>query len=391
MGLLDKQPQGCKMSTLLQDYQVELDPEVISEFRDAVNSNDSFVCNYFKNRNGKNHWNAICSCMDWISVTVRYINNYPEISKDMDVKAMQIYSLISSIDIIHESLTQLHRVIVDGNMKNWPFKGRSQIFNNKVKHLSHCDDDDYFREIRAIFGAHPTALKGEQGERMFASWPHDHSFQGEDFTVNLYSNIPDKKDIHFGIYIKELLEYAKERYEYLFELERLLSLLFQKYCLELETKVIPQTHNTLDEIRLLSEENEERLGSDYYHGILWELDILFSAELSEPHLKSEEQEYKDELLQLVNEIRKNIQSMNMVDLEYDYLLPGSLPKNHLQYDISKVLTSISNDRYDPLLRMYVKNFNEYSNNHYDFKLSESINVIYLKLKLMIYATIKNNV
>lgn len=379
------------MSLLLDNYGVELDAEIISEFRESVNSNSNFVLNYFINRNGKNHWNAICSCMDWISVTVRYINNYPEISKDMDVKAMQIYSLISSIDIIHESLTQLHRVIIDRGMKDWPFKGQSTIFKNKVQHLSHCDDDDYFREIRAIFGAHPTSLKGEQGERMFASWPHDHSFNGEDFTVNLYSNIPSKDDIHVGLYIKELLTYAKERYEYLFQLEKKLDSLFQAHCLALKSKVIPKAHNTLDEIRLLSEENEARSGNDYYHGVLWELDILFRAELTEPHLKAEEQDYKAELLQLINEVRKNIQSMNMIELKYDYLLPSSLPKYHLQYDISKVLSAISNSRHDPLMPMFIRNFNEYSYNYYDFKLSESIEVIYLKLKLMIYATTIKNV
>jgi hypothetical protein len=376
------------MTTLLQDYKVEINPEIVSEFRDAVNSNDHFVCNYFKNRDGKNQWNAICSCMDWISVTVRYINNYPEISDDMDVKAMQIYSLISSIDIIHESLSQLHRVIVDRNLKQWPFKGKSHIFKKKVSHLSHCDDDDYFREIRAIFGAHPTSLRGDGGEKMFASWPHDHSLRGEDFTVNLYSNIPDKDDIHFGIYIEELLTFAKERYVYLFQLEDALNVLFDAFCSDLAGKEIPKTENIIDEIDVLTKENKIRTDSDYYHGQLWELNLLFNAELTEAHLKTEEQEYKDELLQLVNEIRVNLQSMNIVDLEYDYLLPNSLPKYALQYEISKALGLASTGRDDPLINMYIRNFNKYSNNHYDFKFRESINVMHLKLKMMIYAANK---
>ncbi|MDU2730681.1 hypothetical protein [Pantoea sp.] len=379
------------MSTLLQDYQVELSPEIISGFRNAVNDNNSFLFNYFKNRSGKNHWNAICSCMDWISVAVRYINNYPELSRDMDVKAMQIYSLISSIDIIHESLVQLHRIIINGSTKNWPFKGQAHLFKNKVQHLSHCDDDDYFREIRAIFGAHPTALRSGEGERMFASWPHDHSFKGEDFTVNLYSNIPDKKDINFGLYINELLTYAKDRYEYLFQLKKSLNSLFHNHCIALADEDIPKSDNIINEINILSTENAARLGSDYYHGILWDLDLLFRTHLTEPHLQEEERKYKDELLKLVNEVRGKLQSMIEIDLEHDYLLPNSLPKHHLQYDISKVLSSISNDRHDPLLPMFIRNFNEYSDNHYEFKLSDSINVIYLKLKLMMYAKIESNI
>jgi hypothetical protein len=72
----------------------------ISEFRDLVNSNSSFVCNAFRENNGKNQWNVICSCMDWLTVSIRYLQNTPALDKDIDVRVMQMFSLISAIDLV---------------------------------------------------------------------------------------------------------------------------------------------------------------------------------------------------------------------------------------------------------------------------------------------------
>lgn len=98
--------------------------------------------------------------MDWISVSVRYLMNFPELPENIDVKALQVYSLISSIDIAVEALQQLHRIIEsDHKLERWPFKKSANVFKNKTPYLSHEDDDAYFKSIRAIFGAHPTNLK----------------------------------------------------------------------------------------------------------------------------------------------------------------------------------------------------------------------------------------
>jgi hypothetical protein len=55
---------------------INLDPELIDDFRDSVNEQPIFR-EMFKNIDGKNKWNIICSAMDWISVSaggLPYIN-----------------------------------------------------------------------------------------------------------------------------------------------------------------------------------------------------------------------------------------------------------------------------------------------------------------------------
>ncbi|MCV5632545.1 hypothetical protein OFN23_30820, partial [Escherichia coli] len=88
----------------------------------------------------------------------------------------------------------------------------ANVFKNKTPFLSHEDDDAYFKSIRAIFGAHPTNLKNSDGERLFASWPHFHAFNGNDFTISLYNNRPGKDDVIFGIRFDELITYIENRY-----------------------------------------------------------------------------------------------------------------------------------------------------------------------------------
>ena len=105
--------------------KIDLDSELIGDFRDTVNGNLNFIYNQYHNRDGKNNWNLICSCMDWITVAVRYLKKLPRFSDDIDIKVIQVYSIISSIDIVYEAISQLHRVLK--NTKKPPFDGDDVI------------------------------------------------------------------------------------------------------------------------------------------------------------------------------------------------------------------------------------------------------------------------
>lgn len=368
------------MKTIIDEFSVSLDDILISEFRETV-SEGSFILNNFSNKDGKNLFNPICSCMDWISVSVRFISNFPELSENLDVKVMQIYSLISAIDIISESVTQLHRILRQG--KTWPFKNSSRIFNNKVEHLSHKDDDGYFKEIRSVFGAHPTNLNNN-GEKMFASWPTDYSFDGDDFTVSLYSNIPQKPDINFGVKVRELLEFAKERYEYLIVLDSAIVEAYESHRNELSGVIIPIANNIHDELKILLQEVERRQNNEYYRMVVEELVLLFSSDVKEAHLRLEAQRFKDELYPLVSEMRANLQAMNIIDLNSESILCSRLPDRKLEYVLGKMFSWLWSDEHDPLADYYFRQLNEYSKSKYNFNLSDEAGVTLLKLRMMLY-------
>lgn len=373
------------MKEIIREFSVSLNDSLIRGFRDAVND-EGFAYHYFANKDGRNQFNPICSCMDWITVAVRSISNFPELSEDIDVKAMQVYSIISSIDIVTEAVGQLHRIIMNDPKRKdkWPFKDSTHIFKKKSSYLSDRNDDDYFKEIRAIFGAHPTKLE-KGSEKMFASWPHHDAFDENDFAVSIYSNKPGSQDIIFGIKINELLLYLKERYEYLSVLGKALQDLKINHYRMLSKRPIPVTDNIQDELRVLLSEVEDRGGSDYYRMELSDLMHMFEGDVKEPHLMDEAKAFKDMLYPAVAEIRGNLQDMKLVDLTVkNKVMFSGLPGYTLGYELQKMFSWLHSDRYDPLSNYYLKSLNKFSDGKYCFNAIDSDSTTLLKLHMMLY-------
>lgn len=367
------------------DFGVTIDDTLITDFRDVVNERD-FAYSYFINRNGKNQFSPICSCMDWISVSVRYLMNFPKLSEDIDVKAMQVYSLISSIDITVEALQQLHRIIEsDHKLTRWPFSKSVDVFKNKTPYLSSEDDDAYFKSIRAIFGAHPTNLKNSHGERLFASWPHFHAFNENDFTISLYNNIPGKDDVIFGIKFSELITYVESRYNYLAILKDSVIAIRNKHYRTLSKQIIPSTDNIHAELKLLLSEVAVRGDNDHYRMEVEELINLFGGNVKEAHLQGEVEVFLSKLHPIAVEIRYNLQEMNVEDLTTTHgVMISRLPKNALHYVLPKMFTWLHSDKYDPMGGYYFDKLNEYSGGRYNFCSEDDDSTTLLKLRMMLY-------
>ena len=56
------------MEKIIKKFGNELDYSLIEDFRDVVNEGE-FAYHYFINKDGKNQFSPMCSCMDWISVS----------------------------------------------------------------------------------------------------------------------------------------------------------------------------------------------------------------------------------------------------------------------------------------------------------------------------------
>lgn len=197
---------------------VELNPCLIEVFRRKVNG--GACLRKYRNVDGKNKWNVICSAMDWISVAAYGL---PKIQLDVGgigpnhYQSLNLMQYIIAIDNMVVSVRQLYRVLYA--MKNHPLSSDKSVFQQ-----SKVTDDVYFKQIRAVFATHPVDLKSIDGiqqvtdERFYASWVAS-GVGRNDFTVFLYSNDPDKTEaIPFGVSIKKVNHYAKLRYDLLQEL-----------------------------------------------------------------------------------------------------------------------------------------------------------------------------
>lgn len=355
-----------------------IDKIVIDNFRDKVNGNSGFVFEIYKNINGKDHWSIICSCMDWINVAVSYLHKCEFDTRDVDIMSMQVYTYISSIDIIYESVKQLHRVIISN--KSTPFERTKYIFSkNDI-----CNsDNEYFKELRAAFGAHPVNLKNKHG-KWYASWPTNLSLGNDyDFQLLLYSDDVKKEYIKFGLKFTELNDFLKERYLYLNHIVDILDSQYANFKEDLKKEIIQNSDDIQAQLQILKFESIKRLNNDYYRSTIDELIIIYEHNIISENLKIEEHDYKIELLQLVTEVKDNLQNMNLSDLEYDSILN---PDHHssITYPISKLFNCDFDPSNDPLFDYYMKEMNDYSSGKYDFRSDQSKNELFLKLKLMLY-------
>lgn len=140
----------------------------------------------------------------------------------------------------------------------------------------------------------------------------------------------------------------------------------------------------LEMLYTLRNESKIRLDNDYYNGVIGDLIIIFEASIDDPKLKIIELSYKNSLFPLIEEIKKNLQQVNIEDLENGHLLsPKSPLRKELSYELGKFYSWVYGEKYDPLLDYYLKRFNTVSNDKFNFSIEDSDNELFLKLKLML--------
>lgn len=359
--------------------------KTIKNFRSYINKNNNFIYSYFKDRGKKNHWNCICSCMDWIDVAIAQISHLQqkEVPDDINVHTMEVYSLISAIDVINESITQLSRVIT-GSIAP-PFKGKSDIFS-KPRQFKGDSDEDYFKHIRAVFGAHPINLNKNK-EKWFASWPTKGIWNEYDFECLLYSANIEKKDITFGFKFDELNKFLISRYAYLDELILKLEKIKNKAVNENIHRIIKSFDNPLEQLYHLKEEAELRFDVGYYHH---NLDLLISFfETDRTYLKNEEvlDRYFEGLATVIEELRYNMQTMSSNELVTDDILYPDIPQN-LSYAFAKVSDSFYSNKPHLAYEYLVKEIQDELKSVINFPNNTSMKEDYLLIHAGFYISSK---
>lgn len=310
-----------------------LDRELISKLRDKVNEAE-FVYNTYKNICDRNKWNCICSSMDWIDVSVDFINSDWNKSKEVNIKCMNFFTYISSINVLWEAIEQLHRVFI--NYKSIPFKGNSYIFRSKINSE---DDNDYFKTIRACFGAHPVNLvdpsnpKCKQSKR-FASWPYEDSFLSDynNFSVRLYSNQIHTEDLYLGINIDELNAFALERYNYINEIIKVIDNQYEEFQFKYRKREISKSDDIVEQLNILLVEAKNRQVEDYGYTIK-DILTIYKVDSINSNNRKVLDKYKAQLEVVVQEVYSRLQSMDFRELETNSIINPKCPKGlHYSYE-----------------------------------------------------------
>jgi hypothetical protein len=365
-----------------------INPDLIKKFREKVNSDSYFTLYNYKNKQGRNHWNLICSCMDWIEVATDYLvhekiqdkNSAEKLHGDnINTKCMLSFTYISAIDIVWESVKQLHRAIIDKN--TIPFKNKKGIFND----YSICNNDnEYFDHIRAVFGAHSTNLNKEGKGKWFASWPTDHVYTEYDYAVNLYNADVEGDDMVFGFRFHELDEFLESRYGYLKVLIENLNEQYQQYKLEKMKHLIEKVEDEKKQLEILKEESLERLDNGYYTNIIEELQIIFKATCSQIGNKEIVDKYLNECRKIISEVMVHLQSMEFKELEFGWIVDSDHP-NEIHYELSKIYECLRGKRNDFRYNYYIAKISKLLNIYVTITAEMDMDEVFLLIKVGLYS------
>ena len=342
---------------------------LINEFREKVND-QNMVLQMYRNRNGKNLWNIICSAMDWIDVVVDSIDINNLSRKNDNESSIKVMTFITCIDVLWEAIQQLHRVFF--NTSKIPFKADNSTFKHK---LFSSTDNDYFKTIRACFAAHPINLydnfSGDgKDERRYASWSGGGFGEG-DFSVILNSNQPDKDFLFLDIYFDELLTFAKLRYNYLRTIMKEIDTQVKHYFDSWRKQKITRVTSPIEQIEILIKEGKHRFDNDYYNYELEKLRIIFNASITNSLNLKLVDHYRTTLLNKIEEIFTNLQQMIISELQS---IDDSCPSD-CQYAFSKLSDAVYGASYQTYID--IEKFKAYLDKIVDFSNYQTWEELYV--------------
>ncbi|WP_133012624.1 hypothetical protein [Marinomonas flavescens] len=174
------------------------------------------------------------------------------------------------------------------------------------------------------------------------------------------------------------------QYDYLEVIAEKIQSLFKEYQTNFSKQSIETKSDPLEQLYVLKIESEKRLDNDYYNGEIDDLIMIFQANVTDAALELLADTYKESLLPTIEEIKANLQSMNIVDLETDSDVNNSSDLGReLSYELPKLYTWIYTGRYDPLLDYYFERFNAVTKGKFKFSENDERNLIFLKVNLML--------
>ena len=263
--------------------------------------------------------------MDWIDVALEYINNYKfNCNGSLNKQSIDFYTYISCIDIMCQSINQLSRVLLD--YSHDVFSGEKGCFMSKCEVFTDIDDNAYFKEIRACFGAHPVNI-GKKGHKHFASWPSVASFTGKLYSLLVYKSNYSDNEFIFEVKIDELNSFLIKRYEFLKELINKINEQYELFCGEKRNKDIQKNDDTHLYINNLISASKERMNREDYSYILQFIkDVYDYDSIGNESNGAVLNEYKNFLVTVLDGIYKNLQEMNFARKIYSPFSP-QMPEN----------------------------------------------------------------
>lgn len=324
----------------------------LSKFINGNNQDDILLMLDKKYKDNK--WSTICSVIHWFNVVETYLdcnNVLKENTKDYNWGNVYLY--LCSVDIVTKGINDLYKIVTNNNIHI--FKGEKDVFNDK-----NIDDNDYFQNIRAVFGAHPTKLDGN-GDYIVASYPTPYNskidlIKGEPKSFDYYTLLWSKKktnnldQIQFGFSFVDVDKYLDKHIMYLEVFYEEIINMINDYKKNISLKKINIIDDFNKQIDLLLIEDKKRFNEKYKYD-LEKMKVLINIKISDEQNEKKYSEFKDLLISLVPKVYGAIQN----PIEYDNI------------DFLNNIIDCEIQEYDSHTSYYYSKLLEYNNN-YDMEM-----------------------
>lgn len=262
---------------------------------------------------------------------------FDELKKSKGLETcLKFYQYICCIDMVWESICQLHRVFI--NPKTLPFANQSNIFQRK---LFDKDDNNYFKEIRACFGAHSVNLNSKQEFGLkFASWSI-HDGTPTEMSVLLYSNIPNDEFKKVTVTVGELKSFYETRCQYIQQIIDAIENIAFEHKKRMQNSIIPKSNDAIEQIAILKDASQQRFGGGILVEELEQIELFLTTNFSCEKNETAIEAFRQKVILGIGEIYDCFQNMNIdCNLKIEKLLfPQYKPyDNCFEYEFANLFS-----------------------------------------------------
>lgn len=287
----------------------------LNEFINGENQDDILLM--LRKNFKEDKWNIICATMHWFRTVESYLSSDHLLDKnEKDYNWGKVYLFLSAVDIVIEGINDINK-IAKNNDRVRLFFGDNEIFKDTEK-----DDWEYFKNIRAIFGAHPTKLLDNK-EYIVSTYPTPYNprndilegkNKGWDYYTLLWSKekSDDFNQLSFGFKFKDVEKYLDKCINYLDTIYSDILNMIYEYKEQTSKQPIEKYDDPIEQLNVLLKEDNNRLGGKYNYDIE-KIKVLIETQITDQKNKVEYQEYKNLLIRKIPYLYNAIQHPEKID------------------------------------------------------------------------------
>lgn len=258
-------------------FQIKLNDDLIEYFNEVVSEHDYLSLRKTfegKKYNGINAWDCICSCMDRIRFTVRYLNDITLEMLNQYGNAFNFMDFMNNSAVVIDAVDMLADIFAVSLAEE---DAECRIFRQRGDD-NKGTDKRYFQFLRSLCVVHPVDTsrhKRYQQDQDFLTCPYIRWNSGllaamlndaADLHAKVYDNLPNSIGNYIPIYMSQIFEYVKYRYGLITKVAGGIRKYHASYIEELRNKAVPgraETESEQDYLMRLKTEHIERLGGGF--------------------------------------------------------------------------------------------------------------------------------